>query len=34
MIPIHLSPRYVGQEERLRHEAREAFLSGEPATLG
>jgi ribonuclease Z len=25
MIPLHFSPRYVGQEERLRHEAQEAF---------
>ncbi len=29
MIPIHFSPRYVGQEERLRREAQEAFLSDE-----
>jgi hypothetical protein len=27
MIPIHFSPRYVGQEERLRREAQDAFLS-------
>jgi ribonuclease Z len=28
--PVHFSPRYVGQEERLRREAQEAFLSDEP----
>jgi ribonuclease Z len=27
MIPVHFSPRYVGREEQLRRQAREAFLS-------
>ena len=30
MIPIHFSPRYAGQEERLRREAQAAFLSEVP----
>lgn len=34
MIPIHFSPRYVGQEERLRREAQEAFGAGTPVIAG
>jgi ribonuclease Z len=30
IIPIHFSPRYVGQEARLRGEAQDAFLSNAP----
>jgi ribonuclease Z len=28
IIPMHFSPRYLGQEDRLRREAQEAFCSG------
>jgi ribonuclease Z len=31
LIPIHFSPRYVGREEQLRHEAQDAFLAGAPS---
>jgi ribonuclease Z len=35
VIPFHFSPRYVGQEERLRREAQEAFRSDEASdTIG
>jgi ribonuclease Z len=30
VIPIHISPRYVGQEERVRREAQDAFRSDAP----
>jgi ribonuclease Z len=34
MIPFHFSPRYVGQEGRLRREAQEALRSGEMTVTG